>query len=155
MTSTKCSIINTENQWSVNSAVSLPCFDLVVEVAGVPLVIFVAAVLSRGFLPLCVVSHVMLKDAGESHGWQHADDRSQSQHQTHHHAGKIDCTNGIESHWKAGDKEGGGWQKVKKPRIRKAKSTKVRQGERRREYKRDKMSWCWRQIKTRKEKLSC
>lgn len=41
---------------------------LVIEIPRVPLVVLVAAVLGRGFLPLCVVSHVVLKHTGESYG---------------------------------------------------------------------------------------
>lgn len=92
------------------STIILSWRDLVIKIPRIPLVVLVAAVFRRGFLPLCVISHVMLKDAGESHGRQHAHHRSQCQHQTHHHAGEIDSADGIQGHWEEREKEGGGWE---------------------------------------------
>lgn len=100
---------------------TLSCLNLVIKIPRIPLVILVAAVLSRGLLPLSVVSHVMLKDTGESDSRQHAHHRSQCQHQTHHHTGEIDCADGIQGHWKAeGEKtkqikvrQRGGWRECK------------------------------------------
>lgn len=73
--------------------------NLVVEVSSVLPVVLVAAVLCRRALPLHVVSQIVFKDAGEGHRRQHAHHRSQSQHQTHHYAGKIYSTDGIQGHW--------------------------------------------------------
>lgn len=73
--------------------------DLIVEVASVLPVVLVTAVLCRWALSLHVVTQVVFKDTGERHGRQHAHHRSQSQHQTHHHAGKIHSADGIQSHW--------------------------------------------------------
>jgi hypothetical protein len=39
----------------------------------------------------------VLKNIGEGDGRQHADDRGQSQHQPHHHSGKVDSTDRIQS----------------------------------------------------------
>lgn len=89
------------------STIILSCLDLVIKIPRISLVVLVAAVLSGWFLPLCVISHVMLKDTGESHRRQHAHHRSQCQHQTHHHAGKIDCTDGVQGHWMENRKVGG------------------------------------------------
>lgn len=80
--------------------------NLVVEIPRIPLIVLVTAVFSRGFLTLRIVSHVMLKHAGESHCRQHAHHRSQGQHQTHHHAGKVDCADGVQGHC---EEEGRWW----------------------------------------------
>lgn len=88
------------------SLTTLSCINLVIKIPRIPLVILIAAVLSRGLLPPSVVSHVMLKDTGESDSRQHAHHRSQRQHQTHHHTGKIDCADGIQSHCKGEREEG-------------------------------------------------
>lgn len=76
----------------------LSCVDLVVKVSRVPLVVLVAAVLRWWFLSFRVIAHVVLEDAGESHGRQHADHRSECQHQADHHAGEIHSTDGIQGH---------------------------------------------------------
>lgn len=81
--------------------------DLVIEIPRIPLVVLIAAVFGRWLLSLCVISHVMLKYTGERHGRQHADHRSQGQHQAHHHTSKIHRTDGIKGHWWAGGREGG------------------------------------------------
>lgn len=81
-----------------NNHATQPC--LIVEIPRIPFVVLIAAVLGRRFLPLCVISHVMLENAGESHRWQHAHHRSQCQHQPYHHTGEIDRTDGIQGHWK-------------------------------------------------------
>lgn len=73
---------------------------LVVEVAGVLPVVLVAAVLCRRALPLHVVAQVVLKDAGEGHGRQHAHHRGQREHQTHHDAGEIHGADGVQGHWR-------------------------------------------------------
>lgn len=73
--------------------------NLVIEVSGVLPVVLVAAVFCRRALPLQVVSQVVFKDAGEGHRRQHTHHRCQSQHQTHHHAGKIYSADGVQGHW--------------------------------------------------------
>lgn len=78
----------------------LPRLDLVVKIPRIPLVVLVAAVLGGGLLPLGVVPHVVLEDAGEGHGGQHAHHWRQGQHQAHHHAGKVDGTDGVQGDWR-------------------------------------------------------
>lgn len=77
---------------------------LVVKIPWVPLVVLVAAIFSRRLLPLGVVSHVMLKNAGERHSRQHAHHRSQCQHEPHHYSGKVHGTDGVQGHWAGREK---------------------------------------------------
>ena len=84
---------------SLRALIQYSCLDLVIEIPRVSLVVLVAAVFGGGFLPLCVISHVVLKDTGEGHSREHAHHWSQCQHQTDHHAGKIDCADGVQGHW--------------------------------------------------------
>lgn len=72
---------------------------LVIEISSVLPVVLITAVLSRWALPLHVIPQVVFKDAGEGYRWEHAHHWSQSQHQTHHDAGKIHCTDGIQGNW--------------------------------------------------------
>jgi len=72
--------------------------DLIIKVACILPVVLVTAVLCRGALPLHVVTQVVFKDAREGHSRQHAHHRSQSQHQTHHHARKVHRADSIQGH---------------------------------------------------------
>lgn len=72
--------------------------DLVIEVSGALPVILVAAVLGGRTLALGVVAQVVLEDAGEGYGRQHAHHRRESQHEAHHHAGKVHRADGVQGH---------------------------------------------------------
>ena len=72
--------------------------DLIVEVSGALPVVLVAAVLGGRTLALGVVAQVVLEDAGEGDGRQHAHHRREREHQAHHHARKVDRADGVQSH---------------------------------------------------------
>lgn len=75
-----------------------PATDLVIEVSGALPVILVAAVLGGRALAFGVVAQVVLEDAGEGYGRQHAHHRRERQHQAHHHAGEVHCADGVQGH---------------------------------------------------------
>lgn len=73
---------------------------LIIEVSCVLPVVLVAAVLGGRTLSLHVVAQVMLENAGEGHGRQHAHHRGQSEHQAHHDAGEVHGADGVQRHWR-------------------------------------------------------
>lgn len=118
------------------STFCLSCIDLVVKIPRIPLIVLVTAVLGGGLLSLCVISHVMLENTGESHGRQHAHHRCQRQHQTHHHTGKIHRADGIQRHWEETKRSGRGERQgtdkrsdgEMRQRVRRGDKDKMKQG---------------------------
>lgn len=82
---------------SIKLLTSAPCPHLIIQVARVPFVILIAAVLYWWILPLHIITQVTLKDIRESNCRQHTDHRSQSEHQTNHHTSKVNGTDCIQS----------------------------------------------------------
>lgn len=76
---------------------SAPSSHLIIQVARVPFVVLITAVLYWRIFPLHIITQITLKDIRESNCRQHTDHRSQSEHQTNHHTSKVNGTDCIQS----------------------------------------------------------